>query len=1064
MSVLSLSIDSTDLGVRWGDWTATVQLPPDLLGPDVDELQWYLDEALAWEGGQRTRARAVEGALPDLGDTLWRIVRSGLPDGSKVADIDSVQLLGDAGFPWELMGDEDGCLAKLAVPVIRGVARPPSPAGSLRVLVSLSRPSGASPLASFTTLRDMGLQQFAHPHLTVSFAISGTWTELCQSLAQARREGRPFDVLHVDAHGMPGILLFEDAAAGGPEPISVEQLVQTAATEGVRLVYLDACNSAGPLGEDRLMPLAEAASADLIAFAGRLHVDASHVARVAFYAALRTGQAPAQATASARQTLYRQSLREQCAGGRQLQRMDGFALRFYAGNPRGVRLAAMPEDHREIGRVPPIVGTPDGAELVGRDRELLCALRALGPGQGLVLAGMSGDGKTSLASRVAHSSIFTRQHPHGVLWLDLATIEGSLLTAFVERALAASLVPADITLEDLPQKLVDRRMLLVLDHADWTPVGPWDVDRREEVWLLADLVRLAGGSVLLVLSDLGGVPPGWPCELLGPLSAPAARRLAYAYRAETSDAPNWMLPDAAFLERQERALQVALARGAGHPPTLECLAILDADSALVEEGTMRGLEERLAQLDSDEQRALVRLSLMGPTVHPMVGRICLHLDEVGWVALARRLVSVGLARPLGNDGVLTVHPLLLEAGTALYPLPQELQAVCCELVDLFHEASRRTANAEALRTHVTPTLTWSLPALLLEATVVDDQALASTAARLLEAAQPVVEAFGDPWLASKLDQLLDLSPKPPSIQRRLREALRCGAPYRGHTDVISKLESLAREAEGQPELVLECFRATYQMLSEHDMDTAALECIDGVGEELPQLIPPGRNRMRWRATLSADRAEILRGVHRLDEALDAIDLAVGLWEGVGDPDRAWELGLSRAQVLRALGRTEEALLEAEDYLDRAEDAAERGGLGAGWLCVANAYSDLEKRVEAAEAYQQALGIFGQDLREGRVCALLGLSHCFPQSPAQSLEPLAIAWKEAWDLRDLRTLDLVHGRLTRLLRLDQISEDESREDYELLDQAEDLLFDARLRRHHQAVIALRQGSRWTMPTP
>jgi hypothetical protein len=124
-------------------------------------------------------------------------------------------------------------------------------AGALRILIVAAQPVGAAPLSEaeeiavlqrgFRPLIDAGLAK-------VEILVNATPALLHEYLESSHDNERPYDILHFIGHGefdreaQTGYLLFEDAR-GGIERLNADVFRQIVARRGIRLVFLNACET-----------------------------------------------------------------------------------------------------------------------------------------------------------------------------------------------------------------------------------------------------------------------------------------------------------------------------------------------------------------------------------------------------------------------------------------------------------------------------------------------------------------------------------------------------------------------------------------------------------------------------------------------------------------------------------------------------------------------------------------------------------------------------------------------------------------------------------------------------
>ncbi len=157
-----------------------------------------------------------------------------------------------ASLPWESMvrqETKDYYSLQEQTPFVRylNVQRPHEVSKfvpPLRVLVVISNPKGTAPLDLDHERSLMEQSLGAYPEIQVDFLESATVSELNQKLSEKK-----YHVLHYMGHGDfdeksgMGVLLMEDAAARAA-PLDGERLGVILRSSSIRLVFLNACNTA----------------------------------------------------------------------------------------------------------------------------------------------------------------------------------------------------------------------------------------------------------------------------------------------------------------------------------------------------------------------------------------------------------------------------------------------------------------------------------------------------------------------------------------------------------------------------------------------------------------------------------------------------------------------------------------------------------------------------------------------------------------------------------------------------------------------------------------------------
>ena len=240
------------------------------------------------------------------------------------------------GLPWELMRDGAGPVAlgaggiSRSLPVADRAGTLEVPGGRLRVLMVISRPSGAE---------DVGYQMVARPLLQRLEAVRGevdltvlrppTFDALRQAVTEAAAAaGEPFHVVHFDGHGMmpglsggggaagarpgmmsaagEGVLAFEKPG-GGSDLVGAGKVAAALAAGRVPVAVLNACQS-GAVGKELEASVAtallNAGCAAVVAMAYSVYAVAAAEFMAAFYETLFTGDSVGQAVTAGRRRLF----------------------------------------------------------------------------------------------------------------------------------------------------------------------------------------------------------------------------------------------------------------------------------------------------------------------------------------------------------------------------------------------------------------------------------------------------------------------------------------------------------------------------------------------------------------------------------------------------------------------------------------------------------------------------------------------------------------------------------------------------------------------------------------
>jgi hypothetical protein len=392
----------------------------------VDELIGFVERSY----GQDAVAQRVFGSvqLRELGERLYAFLDGderwldqvlGHPQGARLR-VSAAERL--RHLPWELLARDGAYLAvSQTAPVlpIRAAgavatlgAQAPVGNRPLRVLFMATSPEGVEPELSYEAEEAGILAATAQTGTELVVEESGTLEGL-RFTAESYGAGY-FDVLHVSGHatvheGQPKFLVENEL--GGPTLATADDLVRAMAGQWPRLVFVSGCLT-GNAPDGGTIPsmsesLVKAGAPVVLGWA----LPVGDVSATAFathlYQALAAGQPLDRAVVAARQQLYTSHSR------------SWHLLRVYADpSPLTSMVTALNTDgrarltvrHAAAEFLDPqtrISRVASRADFVGRRRVIQRCLRTLkqplgtpGSAQALVLAGMGGLGKSTLASRL----------------------------------------------------------------------------------------------------------------------------------------------------------------------------------------------------------------------------------------------------------------------------------------------------------------------------------------------------------------------------------------------------------------------------------------------------------------------------------------------------------------------------------------------------------------------------------------------------------------------------------------------------------------------------------------
>ncbi|MDG4816135.1 CHAT domain-containing protein [Micromonospora sp. WMMD956] len=404
--------------------------PPRTRGLDrsvVDELialvrRDYSTDAVAPKVYGATRLAELGARLAEFldGDQRWLAPMLDDPAGS-VLRITAEQRL--RHLPWELLAREGAFLTVAGraplLPVravgthaaLTGVVTPGN--RPLRVLFMATSPEGVEPVLNFEAEEAAILAATRRTGTDLVVEESGT----LEGLRFLTRDYGPgyFDVLHLSGHattaGGEPVFVVEDEF-GGVARATADQLAQAMQGHWPRLVFVSGCLTAdapdGGVFPSMSESLVQAGAPAVLGWALPVgDVSATDFA-AALYRALADGQPLDRAVVEARRDLFHDK-----------QSSYWHLLRVYADrSPLAAmvtplhtkgrkRLQVRPADQQFLDPQTQLSRVASRAEFVGRRRVIQRCLRVLrqpadtpGAAQGLLLTGMGGLGKSSLASRL----------------------------------------------------------------------------------------------------------------------------------------------------------------------------------------------------------------------------------------------------------------------------------------------------------------------------------------------------------------------------------------------------------------------------------------------------------------------------------------------------------------------------------------------------------------------------------------------------------------------------------------------------------------------------------------
>lgn len=477
---IRLIIDRAESGytAKWIDSSGQESNPFALGLPlaqaDADLLRWYLEEYIQLPGaGDHARARGVEEKLKGWGRALFEsafgtaegrdvyrnlmeAVRDG-KNGQITLGATDPQVLTQ---PWEMMRDPRGVLALRGV-TLRRQLQGAKPAARfdfrlpLRILLIVSRPLDVGfidPRNSIPPVLDA--VETLGGQAQVEFCDPPTLPRLEQMISQARKDKRPYHIVHFDGHGtyLPrtgiGALVFEDENAK-TDLVTGTRFGDIMSREEVPLVLLEACRGADlsdrPVFGSLAPALLESGVGSVLAFSHSVHIQAARIFVERFYQELSGGVGVGFAVQEARAAMLAQPKRFLHLGpdAETVELQDWFIPQLYQVGSDPVLLPSPPApfDRLRAGSLP----AGEGGQIPlshrerairdlstfppepmyrfhGRALELLEIERAFRKHPAVVVSGMGGMGKTALAREAA------------AWWLRIRRFERAVFISFEQKA------------------------------------------------------------------------------------------------------------------------------------------------------------------------------------------------------------------------------------------------------------------------------------------------------------------------------------------------------------------------------------------------------------------------------------------------------------------------------------------------------------------------------------------------------------------------------------------------------------------------------------------------------
>jgi tetratricopeptide (TPR) repeat protein len=715
-------------------------------------LQWYLEKYLELPiEAFQTRAESIQEALRLWGkETFKTLFDSGLArdwyqqgwrEGPASLDI---KVISDdpavLAWPWEALESEtDGCLA-LKCHIERQLckiadARLPAnswPQNQLNILYIIARPHGED---------DVGFQTLARPLIDFAFARDESWPvhidllrpPTFDQLRTVLREKPGFyHIVHFDGHGgygyrdtqnrinamnekfsgAEGLLIFEKESGDGGESISAEMLGELLSEHNIPVMVLNACQSA-MVDEQAKTPFASVASSlikagiySVVAMSYSLWVSGAKKFLPGFYRQLFTDGNVAEALRLGRQEMYRNNMRDSFIG--KVKFNDWIVPVLYQQLPyeNSVLPKLLPGENR-TSNLPKEVLELEYDDFIGRDRAVLRLEQAVQrqPQAGILIHGISGEGKTTLAKGFLRWLEDTNGLGSGAFWFSFEDIHSAdyIIEILADRLFGTRTLalPQEEKISAIVKKLKAERFFLVWDNFESASGIPGTevsglISEEGRQMLKQFLHELRGGRTKVLITSRS--EEGW-------LAVQACFRLSLGgLRGEEL----WQYCDAVVAElgltlnREDKSCQDLLDRLDGNPLALR--AVLLRLKECTAAALLAELQESFNGLEGDEATKRIQAALavfergLDRAFAPVLRLLGLHdhfadkklvgfmLNEIKSEAETyitnncfAALESAGLCRHIGN-ALYKLHPALHSCLARLYPAEEAGKRVFVELM------------------------------------------------------------------------------------------------------------------------------------------------------------------------------------------------------------------------------------------------------------------------------------------------------------------------------------------------------------------------------------------------